>query len=90
MYAIRWTGSEPSESGSSPTSGSLRWATTQDLVSEENLTGPATSPDRRRFGESLAPRARFAIPALRGIAAPRSPARWRHWIVVIDALGRVT
>jgi DNA-binding transcriptional regulator/RsmH inhibitor MraZ len=60
------------------------------MVSEENLAGPTTSPDRRRVGESLAPRARFAIPALRSVAAPRSPARWRHWIVGIDDLGQVT
>lgn len=49
--------------------------------------------DSPRDGQSCvpsAPRARFAIAGLRSMEATQSPARWRHWMVGVDDLGRVT
>lgn len=54
------------------------------------MARPSASPSRHPSGESSAPRPRFVIAGLRSMEAAQSPTRWRHWIVGVDDLGRVT
>jgi hypothetical protein len=91
LYTIKWTGLEPNEDGWSPPPDTIHWVPAQHSVSQAKFEGPG-SPSALEHPVSGAGRraARAAMSLLAELGSEPQVPQWRHWIVYVEPIGRIT